>query len=112
MKLIDLLNKLANGEKTPRQVAYYGVTYTYDGTCYVSDECELLIDHIEDLTRCLNKEVEIIEEDKKIEKLNDYFIGEIWFNEIGQERLDNNFNKFAKKINELIDEVNKFNNKG
>lgn len=105
MKLIDLLNKLANGEKTPRQVAYYGVTYTYDGTCYVSDECELLIDHIEDLTRCLNKEVEIIEEDNKIEKLDC-----VKRTKQGYQEVD--FNKFQDKINELIDEVNKFNNKG
>ena len=109
MKIIDLLNKIARGEEPPEKIKYSEKRiYEYEGLSnnyyckefddYLLDDCDLCI---------LNDEVEIIEEDKKIEKLNDYFRGEKWFNEIGQQRLDDNFDKFAEKINELIDEVNK-----
>lgn len=47
-----------------------------------------------------------IEEEKEIEKIDDYFRGEIWTNDIGQKRLDDNFDIFANKINELIDVIN------
>lgn len=116
MKIIDLLNKIANGEEVPRQVDYYDITYTYNGDCYVSNEGELLLDHIEELTRCLNEEIEIIEEDKKIEKIEmDYLYKNFEGNKINiYERLDKNFVEIERvleivtnTINELIDEVNK-----
>lgn len=48
---------------------------------------------------------EVIEEDNKIEKLDC-----VKRTKQGYQEVD--FNKFQDKINELIDEVNKFNNKG
>lgn len=111
MKVIDLLNKIAKGEEVPKKIKLDGEVYLYSKTYeqYHSERYdENLLETISEYNYSgLNDEIEIIEEDKKIEKLNDYFRGEKWFNEIGQERLDKNFDKFAEKINELIDEVNK-----
>lgn len=57
MKVIDLLNKIANGEKVPRNIKYKGHIYQY-----------LIDSGYHDIR--LNDEVEIIEEEKKIpEKL-------------------------------------------
>ena len=105
MKVIDLLNKIANGEEVPRQVDYYDITYTYNGDCYVSNEGELLLDDIEELTRCLNEEIEIIEEDKKIEKID--LRG--YYNDYSQdiEEYCAGETTLAIKINEIIDKLNK-----
>lgn len=74
MKVIDLLNKIANGE-APRKIRYGEIEYTYD-----SYRCDIgyvdksyppykwFINEIKDLdtTEVLNDEIEII--DDKLEK--------------------------------------------
>ena len=66
MKVIDLLNKIANGEEVKFKILSVDAIYRYDKDyqlyCETSDEiCEWGIDY-----RWLNEEVEIIKEDKKI----------------------------------------------
>lgn len=80
MKIIDLLNKIANGEEVPKKVKWKNNIYTY---VYDDDREENIINYYCDLERHihlidggqhdirLNDEVEIIKEEKKIpEKLN------------------------------------------
>lgn len=56
----------------------------------------------------MNDEVEIIEEDKKIENLDIYNCFEQMGNSvIAQARLDENFTDISNKINEIIDYINK-----
>lgn len=110
MKIIDLLNKIAKGEEVPKKIKYDNYEWVYIDDEYMSHKLQetLFADYIEGnycVIECLNDEVEVIEE-KEIEKLEDYFRGEIWTNDIGQKRLDNNFDTFASKINELIDVIN------
>ena len=74
MKIIDLLNKIANGEEVPKKVRYNDELYDteisnnfslmiYEATGKMCDDGEVQL--------FLNDEVEIIEEEKKIpEKLN------------------------------------------
>ena len=75
MKVIDLLNKIANGEKVPKKVkaGYYYYEYEENGE-YINTENsnDLLFDFDSyyPLETCLNQEVEIIEEDKKIKKID------------------------------------------
>ncbi len=104
MKIIDMLNKIANGEK---------VNFKYDGQLYNSGEDGYLrVDGsiftfaiCEDL---LNDEVEIIEEDEKIEHLDIYNCFHIMGdNQISRLRLDDNFQNISDKINEIIDYINK-----
>ena len=106
MKVIDLLNKIANGEE-PKKIKYRERIYEKDNpkalengyVCidingyyhWLNDDVE--IDDINDL----NDEIEIIEEDKKIKKLKHAKEDDILVN--GKSLLD--------KIDEIIDIVNK-----
>ena len=72
MKIIDLLNKIANGEEMPKKIRYNFKTYFYNS---FTQDYGLFDDYLENnygLSNCLNDTVEILEEEKKIpEKLNE-----------------------------------------
>lgn len=82
IKVIDLFNKIANGEEVPKKLRYNFKTYFYDSE--TQDYCDwdntygLFSDYLENnygLSNCLNDEIEILEEEKKIpEKLEDYYL--------------------------------------
>ena len=87
MKVIDLLNKIANGDKE------------------IKDKYELKINtylHCHYVPECLNDEVEITEEDKKIEKLElyNFYSGNL---EMLIEMLNDLNREHVNKINEIID---------
>ena len=94
MKIIDLLNKIANGEKV-NMIKFEGQRYKYidnefvdaGGFCF----CGWL--------SSLNDEVEIIEEDKKIKplKLNN---SDVWTGKTNEDLI-------VDKINEIIKHLNK-----
>ena len=67
MKIIDLLNKIANGEKIPKYIKYYDRLHQKEDTmmCCYNNIIYKLDNNIFDLL----DEVEVIEEDKKIEKI-------------------------------------------
>ena len=101
MKIIDLLNKIANGEEVPKKIFYanqYWINkYPNDyeglgyGGCLLNNTC---LDN-------LNDEVEILKEEKKIpEKIKDKYCSQISKVEL------------AQKYNEIIDYLNYLNNKG
>ena len=109
MKVIDLLNKIANGEELPDKIFYDGNDYKlveYGETTKLyqclSEPYELFNIN----TDRLNEEVEIIEEDKKIKKIDLSEWAEITYSE-DWEMLTKDFNRnsnlFVKKINEIID---------
>ncbi len=104
MKVIDLLNKIANGEEVPKKIKItilddritrkYGFSYDEENQEYKDDELFPLGARLI-LERVLNEKVEIIEKDKEIGELPPYkFEEEIL-------KLD-----LARKIDELIDEIN------
>lgn len=114
MKVIDLLNMIANGEEVPKYIRFDTEMYSLNPNNHYVRECGDFIQRLDieyNLAGCLNDEVEIIEEKKEIEKLD------IQTNNGGSLCLRNEagtlcgMNKhsivMAKKINELIDEVNK-----
>ena len=77
MKIIDLLNKIANGEEVPKHIKHCGEVYSIiyfentNGIDYEDEESGYLLfaDKII-INERLNDEVEILEEEKKIpEKL-------------------------------------------
>ena len=73
MKIIDLLNKIANEEEVPLEIKCYNKKYRYDS---LSNDYEqiggfsslfkdlLIINGFDNLPKCLNDEVEILEEKK------------------------------------------------
>lgn len=95
IKMIDLLNKIANNEEVPKKIRYFGQIYEYSEEMkfYYQNRFSMYRDFYAE-GNCLNDEVEIIEEDKKIEFLrtttNDKVLVE-----------------FKDKINEVIDALNK-----
>lgn len=107
MKVIDLLNKIANGEEIPKQIMIKNEKYFFaeekeiEGIDsiyrYKSPKGINWVDH-EDI----KLDDEVIEENKKIEKLDKYEICEqTRTQDIAKILLD-----FGVKINEIIDKLN------
>ena len=100
MKVIDVLNKIAHCEEVPDKIRYGGYIWKYSGDFdYHSGDAneyyddKFLCTGIDDVNEFLNTEVEIIEEDNKIEKLNE---DELYLTEFQQKII-------VRKINEIID---------
>ena len=82
IKVIDLLNKIANGEKLPREIKYQDVIFIWNGRFYTHfDEEDCINEVLEDFLGIskvdLNDTVEIIEEIdiqniEELEKIEDY----------------------------------------
>ena len=112
LELIDILIKVANDDIPPERIKYCDINYKWTGLNYYSKENDCCLDEhiaLEDL----RYPVEIIEEDKDIEKLESY-ISFGWggtCKDLDRVVLFNDFEKMGNKINELIDEVNKLKGK-
>ena len=117
IKIIDLLNKIANNEEVPKKIKYKDNVY-YLGKNIVdlhtyqtkrsntTRKLSLIIDN-EYLN--LNDYVEIIEEPKKIEKIKsngDEFYSDYIDTWISKNKTDAYCEFLMNKINELIDVVN------
>ena len=86
MKVIDLLNKIANGEEVTKRIKYEKHIYeyeegTYDWSYYIENNGTIkflltdLFNSDNNILSILNEEVEILEEEKKMpEKLDDFDI--------------------------------------
>ena len=94
MKIIELLNMIVKGEEVPKKIKYAGIIWEYDNTTkdYIADDM-FLIYRMNSFA--LNKSFEIIEEDKKIEKLKE--------NESIETDTGTCLRNITNKINEIID---------
>ncbi len=103
IRVIDLLNKIANGEEVPKMFYYGAKTYHYNNYNHsyihynIMDKEEYLTTNYR-IEQILNDEIEIIEEDKQIEKLD----GSIGYLNWNSEAV-----VITNKINEIIDKLNK-----
>ena len=78
MKIIELLNKIANGEEIPKKIKYlnriYEYKYTTYGTGYLYEDKGIKYwfseDALSDSAEELNYEVEIIEDEEEIDIQN------------------------------------------
>ena len=76
MKVIDLINKKANGEELPEKIMVHGIYFKYNGELtytnkdFFSKETYLFSDDY-DWGRWINDEVEILEEEKKTKPLEE-----------------------------------------
>ena len=101
MKIIDLLNKIANGEEVPERIKYDTKVMTYDHNkqdylgYYSNGNGEWLFQYLFDICKStehfINDEIEIIEEKKIPKKLKCKYTSQIGKIEL------------AKTINEIID---------
>lgn len=101
MKVIDLLQRIANKEEVPKKIKVLFNVFEYDEDNYkyrnVDETLDNLFEHLDFYKGIvLNDEIEIIEdtpkEDKKIEKLNEHIFV--------------NAHSIVLKINEIIDRLN------
>lgn len=117
IRLIDLLNKIYNNDNIPKKIIYDNCKWEYlsEYSDYKNEYKSYLfgyyIANYDDIHSFLNQEIEIIEEDKKIEKLNIENDSPTHFyitNEYGTKcGLTKHSKMIADKLNEIIDVVNK-----
>lgn len=110
MRVIDLLNKIASGEEVPKKFKYKGEIYIY--RTYTFEDGDVMTGYgFEDggwlniWRDNLNDEVEIIEEDKKIERMSDFYEEQINENGLMSEPFNKHELKIINKINEIIDYI-------
>ena len=117
IKVIELLNKIANGEEVPKQVKWLSDIQTFDTTVkdYVGNGAFLFQDNImnfESVYDFLNLELEIVEDKPKVlSKLSYQQIGS-WnleqHNYIEYARaVDTQIQQLGSKLNKVIDKLNK-----
>ena len=125
MKIIDLLNKIANGEEAPKKIKWEDTIYGYSDCDkdylefpFSEEEYRGLFDMKDSvLTQYLNDKVEILddeEDDNDIPLISD---DELWniehINLYGVDRnnaIDYNFKVLKEKINQVVEEMNRRNN--
>ena len=113
MKIIDLLNKIANGEEVPKKVKYRNNILYYDyedneNNCFNATFNYYDEDGGHELFKewdfdYLNDEIEIIEEEKKIEKMSEFYTEHITENGEMTEIFNKHELAIINKINEIID---------
>lgn len=114
IKLIELLNRIANKKDLPNSIYFYGEQYdldrhdTYINYGYTDENnCDRwLIDDKWEIAQCLNDEVEILEDNtEEIEELSTYrTFAE--YDELAKKCINMNAEQFFYKINELVKAVN------
>ena len=112
MRIIDLTAKQLNSEILPKHIRYNNEDLYFDGVSYCDEQgnndlLDILAMGNSAITH-LYDEVEIIEEDKKIEKiveLTNYQTTDMYAHK-------RKINETIDKINELIDAVNSMNKGG
>lgn len=111
IKIIDLLNKIYNNDNIPKRIIYRNCGWEYNEVYndfideYGNYLLGLYIHDYDDLYEFLNSELEITETSKKIEKLEKNFTREDNIDEMTKS--DWQVSIISKKINEIIDIVNK-----
>ena len=116
MKIIDLLNKIANGEEVPKRIKISDNYYHFDidDSDYYNDadNKDTLMENIylHNAYVWLNKEAEILDdkEDKDIPLIPNDELYEIQGN--NNQQLNYNFKVLKEKINQVAEELNRRNN--
>ena len=108
MKIIDLLNKIANGEEVPRKFTYNGYLWEYDVKnkmwfYYFGESKNHRFDRLFYLNMILNDEVKIIEEEKKIPEKLEYYDDSIAWVIDGIGQLSDVDKVIVDKLNEVLD---------
>ena len=111
MKIIDLLNKIANDEEVPKKIKYDDREFKFIGGAYEDKERKDLAYYDFTCWRFLNDEVEILEEENKTPEKLPSICACSDFNE-NEEKLAENINILKNKYNEIIDYLDYLKSKG
>lgn len=101
MKIIDLLNKIANGKEVPKEIKYNNIDYFWCGQCKIYERVENDSKDLYDDLDNLNDQVEILEEKKIPEKLEMALLGQ-------QNNWTQKFNKKTKAMETTDIELNPY----
>lgn len=109
IKIIDLFNKIVNNEKVPKHILLTNIVFHYDEDVqdyendfeYLFRDIFSNFDISEDFLNLEVEEVEIIEEEKEIEKIGKIYDG------FTDSYYDTCLETTIKKVDEIIDVVNK-----
>lgn len=111
MKVIDLLNKIANGEEVPEKFRFAGQIFEKQGSYIEDEDGDSIFESIFTDFSNINDEVEIIEENNKIEKLDSWTVS---VGRVDERNIEEYIHKLFRqqfeifnKLNEIIDEINK-----
>ena len=106
MKVIDLLNRIANGKEVPEKIQVYSDIFVldYSNKVYMHEETGTGLLSIYN-GNILNYEVKI-KEDKKIEKID-----VDWQNVFDEQAQQDCVKMILNKINEIIKKINKLETK-
>ena len=110
IRIIELLNKIANGEELPKSIKYYGFIWQLHNGNYVENGQRMLEDYLANgIVESLNDYVEILEDNtEEIEEL--YIDMDKMLSRNNEEAKNLTYTCFKlmiDKINELKDAVNK-----
>lgn len=112
MKVIDLLNKIANDEEPPKKIKWLDQIFEYDDNdkFYYQNGFSMYRDFYTE-GNCLNDEIEIIEESnevKVIKKISTSFKSNCLNNDLQRQivTIQHNCALACAKIDELVDALN------
>ena len=123
IRVIDLLNKIANGEDVPELIEYNGENYIFQNKDYKNEDRDLYLfsEETPDITAALNDEVKIIETIEEQEEIDIQSIEELDENftyienhssGLGIEKVLNKAEiELVNKINKLVQAVKQLDKK-
>lgn len=117
IRVIDLLNKIANGEDVPELIEYNGENYIFQTKDYKNEDRDLYLfsEETPDITAALNDEVKIIETIEEQEEIDIQSIEEIEPAMNGNAYVIDNktwtLNQVIKAVKQLEREINKLKEK-
>ena len=108
IRVIDLLNKIANGEEVPKKIKCLGIIHEYCeiNKFYYTEDGSSLYREMFTEGNCLDDEIEIIEEDKEIEYIKGDYTLPVRHAKENEAFLASCLFAHEDKINELIKVVN------
>jgi hypothetical protein len=110
MKVIDFLNKMASDKEVPNKIHYGGETFYYNGAYYKCENKKFYennrLEEFITYSTDLNKEVEIIEEDKEIEEIKDIWGSDGYLDMDSASDMVDKINELIKAVNELKKDTN------
>ena len=117
IKIIDLLNKIANGEEVPTDIKvgihkFYKCRKhnVYDDFDYQNEDGEYLLDYLSEyeyLTKYINNEVEILDEEDEFEDVKRLPINELYLTESQQSHIVDSINALIKNQKKIIERLKK-----
>lgn len=116
MKIIELLNKIANNEDVPKKIKYDDMIFKLNEyNCYINDNDLIFIDSLIPNLNNLNDEVEIIEDEEEIDiqSIEEFGIDDNEYikTKIGSFKTRKMDIAFLHKINELVQAVKQLDKK-